>query len=558
MEKDGIFGRNLIALSKFNPALCALLSNVRITGGRYKFIDSRTGDLIPALVDPSGTARPLHSTVDPRKEARRLIDSQEDENFLILLGLGAAYYAEAALERNNISMALVIEFDLEGLAELLCRLDYTCLFSDPRFRLLVDPSGAELKQQILDLYRPVLCGGIRVIPLRSRTSFDTQLLNQAAGIISSAIEKISADYSVQAHFGKRWFSNIIRNLKNIEETRQALPPVERAAVTAAGPSLSMQIERLREKREGLFLIAADTSLPCLLNAGIIPDAVISIDCQHIGYYHFMDGLPEGVKLFLDLASPPLLASMAKQRYFFSCGHPLTRYISGTWRALPELDSSGGNVTYAAVSLADQMGAAEIELYGADYSYPCGISYARGTYIYSFFTKRQSRLSPLEAQASAFLFRTPLEKKLKDGAWYYETKTLNFYREKLEEKSESLKAALIPIEGMGASINLRQDRRRKTGTQNASPPKAAGNTEKAPLKPEEFLSGYRNDIKNLPDPGKNSSRDLSLLGGENLDVFISLLPTAAALKHRHHGADFRELLEETKKFCLREIDTVLTQ
>ena len=564
MDKGYFFDRNLLALSQRNPELCSRLSSAETTHNHYKFLESRSGEVIPARLDSRGAAYPLHSIVDPRKEAKRLIDSVNGEDFLILLGLGGAYYAEAALERKQTGMVVVIEYDINGLAELLCHRDYARLFGDPRFRLLADNTEEEIKQSILDLYQPVLYGGIRVIPLRSRTSLQTEAFSLAGKAIEAAIDRVSADYSVQAHFGRRWFCNIIRNLTEAEKFQDALPPIRRAAVTAAGPSLTLHLDRLRQKRQGLFLIAADTSLPCLLQAGIAPDAVISIDCQHISYYHFMEGFPEQTLLFLDLASPPLLASRSKRLHFFSGGHPLTRFLSRTWKPLPELDTSGGNVTYAAVSLAEQLGAREIELYGADFSYPEGISYARGTYIYSYFGNRQNRLSTLEAQASAFLFRLPLEKKYhssKDESkapWYYETKALKFYRERLEEKSGRMEAGIIPIEGRGASIIIRKENLRR-----GNPiPREGGernlrifSSGKAMMGADDFLRLYRDEVAMLPEPGGNAAEYLASLKGEEHAVFTTILPAAAAIRRRYPKVDFRELIAETKDYCIGEIDWV---
>ena len=565
MDQKTVFERNLLALSKYNVELWTLLSKAGVSGrgpgsgagNRYSFSESRTGDPVPVRLDPAGTSKPLHSMVDPRKEAKRLMDSGQGESFLILLGLGAGYYAEAALERNDVSRVLVIEYDLIGLAELFGRIDYTGILSDPRFRLLACLEDAELNEIILAMYQPVLCGGLRVVPLRSRTSSDGELFSRAAEVISSAIEKVSADYSVQAHFGRRWFSNIIRNLQNLQDTNgnaQPLPSVKRAAITAAGPSLSLQIELLREKRSGVFLIATDTSLPCLLHAGISPDAVISIDCQHISYYHFMDGLPKEVPLFLDLASPPLLSSLSEKHRFFSCGHPLTSYVSRLSGDFPELDSSGGNVSYAAVSLAERLGAEEIELYGADYSYPKGLSYAKAAYIHSFFAKRANRLSPIEAQASTFLFRTPLEKKIKANSWYYATRTMDFYREKLEEKSRFMGADLVPVEGMGAPIGIKRNEHRASGPHGKKDTKGViNNGGTALFNAKDFLSKYRDGIKNLPKPEKNSSDYLNSLTGENRTVFTTILPLAAYFRRRNPEEDFRELFEETRNYCLKALD-----
>jgi hypothetical protein len=551
--KDGFFEKNILALSKRNRELSNKLSKIIIKEDRYKFIKSRTGEIIPNWIDPLGAAHPLHSMMDPIREAKRLIETVQSEGFIVILGLGAGFYAEEALKREETSFVLTVEYDLNALAELLCQGDYTCLFNDPRFSLAVDLYSEELQRLILNLYQPVLFGGIKVIPLRARTNFDSENFTIAVKAIEGAIDRVSSDYSVQACFGRRWLSNIIRNLKNAGEVMGNIPPIRRAAVCAAGPSLSLHIPAIQNKRKDKFLIAVDTSLPCLLNAGITPDAVISIDCQHISYYHFMDGLPESALLFLDLASPPMLASRSRNCQFFASAHPLARYISQAWKKLPELDTSGGNVTYAAVSLAEQLGAAEIELYGADFSYPEGVSYARGAYIYSLFAKSQSRLSPLEAQCSNLLYRTPIEKISchpdSTGSWYYENRLLKFYREALEKKSFCMEAALIPANGLGAPIRVRQvkDRKNKHGIFSFDKPATQA---------DDFLSRYKNLIASLPKPEKSATLYLGSLNDKERAVFSTILPLAASLKHRHSTFGFAELIEEAKAYSIKQIDGVL--
>ena len=556
MDKNNFFEKNILALSKRNRELSIRLSKttIKTKTSRYKFLPSRSGEIIPNWIDAQGTVHPLHSMIDPRKEARRLIETIQSEGFIVFLGLGAGFCAEEALKREGTGFVLAVEYDLCDLAELFHNIDYTSLFEDPRFSLAVDLSGEELKQLILGLYQPVLFGGIKVIPLRSRTSLQTENFITSAKAIEAAIDRVSSDYSVQARFGKRWLSNIIRNLKNPCAVHGGTPIAKKAAVCAAGPSLSLQIPAIQNKRKDSFLIAVDTSLPCLLNAGITPDAVISIDCQHISYYHFMDGLPEGVLLFLDLASPPLPASRSKSFHFFTSAHPLTRYISQTWKLLPELDTSGGNVTYAAVSLAEQLGAGEIELYGADFSYPGGVSYARGAYIYSLFAKCQNRFSPLEAQCSDFLYRTPLEKiacRPDDGAdsWYYENRLLKFYRQRLEEKSLYMEAVLFPAKGLGAPITVRQAESRKQNQKTFTSGKAATQAEK-------FLEHYKSRVVSLPKPEKSAALYLESLDDEERAVFATILPLACFIKNRNPALGFAELIEAAKAYTIKQIDKIL--
>jgi hypothetical protein len=561
MDRGFFFERNLLALSQSDPGLCSRLSAAETTLGRYKFIESRSGEPIPATLDPSGTAHPLHSLVDPRKEGTRLAASLGDEGFLIILGLGGGFHAAAALERRGIEQVVVVDYDINGIAELLSSKEYIHIFNDPRFHLLVDPPADLLKQYIVEQYQPVLYGGIGALSLRTRTD-GQPLFHGAAEAIKAAIDAVSGDYSVQAYFGKRWFSNIIRNLPMAETPVSPVPPIRHAAICAAGPSLDIQLPRLALRRESRFLIATDTSLPALLGAGLEPDAVVSIDCQHISYYHFMAGLSGHIPLFLDLASPPLVASRSGALHFFSGGHPFTRYISRYWRPFPAVDTSGANVTYAALSLADTLGAREIELYGADFSYPLGRTYARGTYLYPYFEDRQSRFSPLEALFSNFLYRGPLTRVGGENSWYYESPSLSRYRKGMEEKIRAIRARVIPEPGLGAPLLPGKIPREEFPP--ADRPLRVFSPGRAAMGARDFLAGYRAKIKALPSvlpaAGPAIEKGISTYL-ENLDpeagrVFTTLLPAAAAIKHRNPELNRAEILEAVKDYCIGELEKVL--
>jgi hypothetical protein len=560
MDRWYFFDRNLLALSAQNPVLCSQLSKAETTLGRYKFLESRSGEVIPALVDRSGAAHALHSMIDPVREAQRLVATLHDgnsrtaESFVVFLGLGAAFAPAAALNSSDTSHVVVIDYDINGIAELLCSREYITLLQDPRFTLLIDPPPDLIESVILELYKPALCGGIRVLPIRTRTELDKQHFGAAGDAIQRTIEKVSSDYSVQAYFGMRWFANIIRNLGAARLQNRSAPPIREAAICAAGPSLDDQIPLLREQKEqrDLFVISADTALPALLHRDFRPDAVVSIDCQHISYYHFMGTDCAGIPLFLDIASPPMLSEFSGYPFFFSGGHPLATYISQQWRPLPLLDTSGGNVTYACLSLAESLGAQHITVYGADFSYPAGKTYARGTYMYPYFERRQERRFPLEAHFSTFLYRSPF---LNAGP-PYETTSLRLYRERFEQKIAAMEAGVVIAPGGGIPLSIpeksspRPDESRTRIFSLFAPGKML-------MDARQFVEQYRRDIESLPvfDSGAAAVTGRNL----NIDerrVFVTLLPQAAAIKHRHPELTPPDLIEAVKRYCVTEIDRVL--
>jgi hypothetical protein len=392
-----------------------------------------------------------------------------------------------------------------------------------------------------------------VISLRPRVDQDPEAFAKASDIIRVSIETISEDYSVQAYFGKPWFANTVRNI--IYSEKQVHPfmmPLD-VSITAAGPSLELQIQDIKQNRNNSFLLATDTSLPSLLEHGIAPDGVISIDCQHISYYHFIPGKPKNIPLFLDLSSPPVLADLSDKTYFFSGGHPFTQYISHYWRSFPVIDTSGGNVTYAAVALADQLGARRITLYGADFSYPEGEAYARGTYIHRLFYNKQDRLHPAEAMFSGFLFRnSQLLKISNETTWRYETKPLISYRKKLEILSERIQAQLLIPEGKGAPIKVHHHTQKSTA--NTIRPVFTAGTASASAK--EFLHSYKECIRGLPVCETNVPQYIQQLSEYQRDIFTTLIPLAAFIRRTHQDIPLHGLIEILKEIVSNEINILL--
>jgi len=514
--------------------------------------------------------------IDPVREAQRLVSSvSEDSGFLIFLGLGGAFAPEAALE-NSKAQIIIIDFGKDDIKYLLANKNYSKLLQNDRVTLLIDPDNNELRNFILEQYKPALHGGIKTIPLRSRVETEPQLFENVVLNIQQALEIVTSDYSVQAFFGKRWFSNIIRNIKTIENKNilsyqtifssdKNKQGIKKAAIVAAGPSLDQQLSCLAElQQNNTFVITSDTALPALLYNNIIPDAVVSIDCQHISYYHFLTANSskylknkKRISLILDIASPPMLSRLDSFiPLFFSSAHPLAGYICGAYYPLPYLDTSGANVTYACLSLAEFLGAENIKLFGADFSYIGCKTYVRGSYIYPFFDKKQNRIHSIESQHSHFLYRSPFLEPEYSESSFSETASLRFYRKKLEEKVSVMKADIQNIQGQGAPVNINKNNRDKQQAQKPTCKSLQNPLLQNPITQtmsDNFLTSYRDDINNLPIAGKDNY--FNQLNEKEKHIFTTILPYAAALRKRL-GLTNNNLIEEVKRQCINDIDKIL--
>jgi len=527
MSDPAILERNLLSVSLSDPALGARIRDTD-PSEYFRLISSRSGLPVPAL-EENGHTHSLHSQIDPEREAIRLVEGYTGGGYFVCFGLGAGYQVKQLLNRSHTSNVLILESDPSLLRATLEAIDLHALLIDPRVSLLVDPEAARLRSHLLASYFPSVCGKLSTVSLRSRTSRAAETFAQMASTVRQTLEELADDFAVQSYFGKRWFANIVANLHLAAGRSVTLPPVRKAWVVAAGPSLERQLVLIKARDKNDTIISTDTAMRPLLAAGIVPDIVLSIDCQQVSYHHFIAGYPQNVPLVIDLASPPIVVRRASQIAFFSSGHPFARYVGERVRHFPLLDTSGGNVTHAAVSLADRLGAREVNIAGADYSYPGGKAYARGTYLYPYFLGQSDRMKPLETHFFSFLVRTnSVTTERTANGLRYSTRPLRVYRDRLEALIGTIDAAVAMLPGDGLTVNT------ATGNRGTSRIKrtvvrtifAAG-----PLSNDwiGFLRNYLTDVRALPEPQLSWGLYDSTLSAEQRLIATTLLPVAAAVR-----------------------------
>lgn len=515
-----ILDKNLLCLAATSAEAAALITHCRESND-ISLILSRDGDPVPVLGD-----KPLHSRFNPVKEGERLSQQYIKGGMILAYGLGGAYHLLPLLNNRDLSSLIIIENDPSIVKSILGLMDMSSLFLDKRVKLWISENPEDFKNTLLAKYVPVLSGDLQSISLRTRIERNPDFYHKLSAVVQESISAITDDYTVQTHFGKKWFVNTVNNLEASEETTVTLKPVSKVQITAAGPGLEKQMEHLIRHRDESTLIATDTSLPVLLENGLTPDMVISIDCQHISYHHFMKGYPENIPLVLDLASPPFLTRIAKNCFFFTSDHPFSNYVSKNFRQFPRIDTSGGNVTHAALSLAESLGAKHISLYGADFSYPYGKPYARGSYVFPYFQKSSCRISGIENQVMDFvLHNKSLNKEIFEGGFRYISKPMIHYRTSLEKKADSMSAKIENIRADGVMLKFSGT---KSRTGNEFKMMSAGESYQSR---QDFLKEFAQGIDDMPELKGNLNEFLDSLNKNQKEILLSILPAAAHFRKK---------------------------
>lgn len=373
-------------------------------------ISAKSGDEIPVFA----SGKPMHSKYNPQAE-RLPLPSGCTEAFFVVAGIGAGFHIRSLLAEIPHAAVIAFEDDEESLA--FCR-------QFPVVRELAEKDGTvwlctkkDLGQRIIAHYAPGIFGDLFFVPQRAWEAENREICAEAKAIVTESLACVSADYSVQSHFGKIWMRNILLNLSAFSGN----PPVrcdtsKTAAVIAAGPSLDRSAQELAESRGSYYIIATDTAYGSLLSRSITPDAVVSVDGQHISTTHFFpcpqQNGNEGASLFVfDICTNTEAAGLVRERgqqvYFTHSGHPLSR-LAAEDAALPYLETGSGTVTIAACDFARLAGFRKIRLFGADFAYSSGKAYTRGTYLDAQFYARASRTASAETAFTALMYRAPVE------------------------------------------------------------------------------------------------------------------------------------------------------
>ncbi len=447
MTHNEIFKANCKALKINNPDLAEIIENLKDTDNSCYSEPAlaKTNEKVPILKD----GKALFSVYNPERDADNFLSgvNLSEKQFIAVSSLANAAHIKKALQYQNIQI-LVIEKNAESAATLFEHFDFTDLLKNKNFSLCCI---SELEATFRNLYIPQLYGNFSHKALRPWVQYNQKEEEHIQNILRKCLESISADYSVQAHFAKVWQRNILRNLKTlsaINTNNLEFPITKRAAIIGAGPSLDDGISFLKENRESRYIIATDTAWRILLQNGISADAVVTIDGQNISYRHFIDKFPDSRTLFVaDLCSHPAIAEKAQKNgnavQFFVSNHPLCLFArqyaqEHSQYFPPEIDTTSGTVTVAALDFAVKAGFKEIELFGADFAYTNSKAYAKGSYLDPTFENDSTTINSKETAFNALMFRTPVIRKDKSTVT---TEVLNRYASALDNYLNNCHAKL---------------------------------------------------------------------------------------------------------------------
>jgi hypothetical protein len=401
--------------------------------------------------------RSLYSSSEPREGAHRRAAAARlaDRALVLVPGLGLGYGLELLLQKLPAGSSLLcVETD----ASLWALAASFPPPTHPRLKVVFSLQAAIGAARELGLYR---FRRVQLVPLCGSYHLDRAGYDAILGALEEEIRQFWQNRITLAHMSRLWLRNLFANLVALASGDESPAPPERARarpilVAGAGPSLEAALPRIARVRERLTLLAVDTALPVLADAGLPPDWVYALDAQHYNLEDFLPSRDPALLLLCDLSSCPAVIRQFPRRAAFATRFaPLALFdrLQAANLLPPELPPLG-SVGVTAVQAALGLTLGPVLLAGLDFCYPGGRTHARGAPSHRRALMACSRLAPPGSAAFEALAARPLLRVAgKGGRRYPSDLVLRSYAQQLQALARA-SGRLYDLGGEGLETGAR--------------------------------------------------------------------------------------------------------
>jgi hypothetical protein len=466
LPADAPYLANLAALWQQQPGLARAIEAMDATPNSVVVEAAKSG--VPTLGVRTGDGRvvQLHSKYNPVAEGQKLVEQTRLDGCVVfhVLGMGLGYHVETLFERASTeSLVFVFEPDLGVLRAALERRDLSELIGSGRvyFFTAGEKGGAD-KSEIFTKLTPhcAMCSmGFEGVTHAASIGLHPEFFGEIQTWLAEFAAFARTSLNTLVINGRRTAENVTRNLAAYVDTPSVNELKDQykgkpAIIVSAGPSLRKNKHHLKDAQGKAVIIAVQTILQPLLEIGIEPQFVTSLDYHDISTRYY-EKLPKGLKTHL-VAEPK-----ASPKIFDVFPGPVTILGSDfADRLLREIArevdkgrlSSGATVAHLAFYLAEHLGCDPIIIVGQDLGFGDGLAYAPGTNIDDVWRPELSRFCTVEMRQWEFIARErPILRKIPDfeGRPMYTEERLFTYLQQFERDFLKSKSQVIDATEGGA-------------------------------------------------------------------------------------------------------------
>ena len=384
LDEDAPLLANLAALWTVDSGLAQRIEALHPRPS-YRVQRSKAGPPTVFVTTPDGRTVWLHSRYQPIEEARRLVDPVDvaDRTTFYIFGFGLGYQVELLFDRAGEEAILCIfEPDLMVLRTAFEQRDFSRIIESRRAMFFTRLDKGDLLTRLTPQSAMLSLGAASLVHLPSMETageFHRQMqrwLEEFESFTRTSLNTVVLN-------SKRTAENISRNLA----WYVASPSLSRlrdrykdkpAVIVSAGPSLRKNKHLLKGLSDHAVLIAVQTTLQPLLEMGVEPHYVTSLDYHDI-CTRFFEKLPAALKT--ELVAEPKASSAIFGMYPGPVSLLGNRFAESVLREmnLGKTELTGGaTVAHLAFYLAEHLGCDPIIFVGQDLGFSDGLCYAPGT------------------------------------------------------------------------------------------------------------------------------------------------------------------------------------
>lgn len=450
--------KNLAALWTIDPALAR---GIEALEGQisYPVQAARDGALTVAVPIDHRTIY-LHSRYEPLAESRQLIEAVDCGKTMAfyVFGFGLGHHVRAIFERaSSEALLLVFEPDLLLLRTALESLDFSELIQSRRLLLITQADKAQLMARLTPQAALISLGARQVVhpPSQQRAgAFHDQMrqwIDEFAAFSRTSMNTLVLN-------SRRTAENVARNIAWYAST----PSVGRlhdryrgkpAIIVSAGPSLRKNKHLLPGLADKAVLIAVQTTLRPLLELGVEPRFVTSLDYHEIST-QFYENLP--AKLSAELVAEPKASGGILSMYpgpVSVLGNPFCEGLLRELRLGKTQLPGGATVAHLAFYLAEHLGCDPIIFVGQDLGFGQGLCYTPGTSHEDVWRPELSRFCTMEMKQWDMIVRDRfILRRIPDhaGRPMYTEERLFAYLQQFEKDFAASRATVIDATEGGAA------------------------------------------------------------------------------------------------------------
>jgi len=456
LADDAPYVRNVAALWAVDAELAAAVEGAEL-GENHRIVLAKSGEPTLCVRKADGRELFLHSRYTPREEAQRLVDAIDTRERVAfyLHGLGLGYHLEILFQRvSEEAMVCVIEPDVQVIRAALLHRDLSSVIESKRVMFFWKLDKSDLFSR-LQPHTAIFSLGTESITHAPSSQLQPDFHRQMRLWIEEFASYCDTTINTLVLNGRRTAENIARNigwyaatpsLSRLKDRHKNKPVV----IVSAGPSLRKNKHLLTQIKDKAVIVAVQTTLKPLLEMGIEPDYVTSLDYHDISS-RFYESLPANLRCEL-IAEPK-----ATNRVFELNPGPVTVLgndfadrLIGELALNKERLPAGATVAHLAYYLAEYLGGDPIIFLGQDLGFSDGLCYTPGTSYEDVWRPELSRFCTLEMKQWEQIVRDrPILRRIPDhrgNPMYTEERLFSYLQQFERDFAKSTRRIIDATEG----------------------------------------------------------------------------------------------------------------